>query len=233
MKAFLPLAMAVLLLSLLLSACAAPPLPRISQLEKLPVCDSKGTTQISRLSRDAFTRFSTNSCVRSINPVDVSAWLEAAEVSYRQRGLQTMVLGCANLTPDSANCQYSGLPGHAATLNTNFNFAIFPLAARVQKAVIAVFVENNASFFTQNAQVRGRLSIGDQYQSLGATRTRHTTGLDAGWILIDITDFAARAINEQRISASFEISLPCGRNESELTTVRVLKTEPIVVVEYK
>jgi hypothetical protein len=170
-----------------------------------------------------------------MDPFDVSGWVEAPMVSYRERGLQTMVLGCANLTPDSAGCDYSGLPGHAATLDAKFNFAAYPATARVQKAVLAIYAENNADFLTNNAQVRGRLTQGDYYQSLGAQRTppKFRKAPYQGWIIIDITNFAARAINEQRDDVSFEISLPCGRSEDELTTVRVLKSPPVVVVEYK
>ncbi|MDR1166023.1 MAG: hypothetical protein LBO66_09240 [Deltaproteobacteria bacterium] len=233
MKALIAPALAALLLTFLLPSCSPTP-PRLSSLVKYAPCDGRGYSNIARLDRGAFAPAAQRSCVQSVDPVDVSAWLEAPLASYRQRGLQTMVLGCANLAPDFANCQYSGIPGHSSALSLNFNFAVFPLAARVQKAILAVYVDDNGSYFTRAAEVRGRLNIGDQLQSLGAVRlapTGRTPG--AGWAVFDITDFAARAINEQRTSASFEISLPCGRDESELTTVRVLKTEPVIVVEYK
>jgi hypothetical protein len=161
----------------------------------------------------------------------VAAWVEAPIVSYKERGLNTMVLGCANLVPDASGCDYTGLPGHSATLEMNFNLAAYPATARVQRAVLAYYVENNASFFRENASVRARLTIGDQLQSVGQQRSGPAG--QAGWITIDITDLAARAISEQRPSVFFEVSLPCGRDESELTTVRVLKTEPVLVVQYR
>jgi hypothetical protein len=188
-------------------------------------------SNISRLPSKSYNRASTSSCVRSLDPFDIAAWIEAPIVSYKERGLDVMVLGCANLVPDASGCQYAGVPGHAATLNLNFNLATYPSEAAVQRAVLAIYVEDNGSFFRENAQVRGRLNTGDQFQSLGSPRSGPPG--NAGWITFDITDFAARAINEQRASVSFEVSLPCGRNESELTRVRVLKSQPVLVVEYR
>jgi hypothetical protein len=233
MKNFLITAFSAVILTFLLSACS-PPSYRLASLTKFAPCDGRKSSRISRLDRASFSPTTNNSCVQSLEPADLAAWVEAPIVSFKERGLQRMVLGCANLTPDSADCQYNGMPGHAATLMINFNFATYPAEARVQKAVLAVRVENNGTFFTENAQVRGRLNIGDQLQSLGAKRTPpQGRSSQAGWVVFDITDFAARAVNEQRPSTSFEISLPCGRTEEELTTVDVLRSQPIVVVEYK
>ncbi|MDR2613454.1 MAG: hypothetical protein LBG06_11785 [Deltaproteobacteria bacterium] len=205
------------------SAVAAP-------YKKYAPC-TRASSSISRLPRASYGAASPGSCVRSVDPFDIAAWVEAPLISYKERGLSTMVLGCANLVPDAADCQYAGQPGHAATLNLNFNMATYPPTARVQRAVLAFYVENNSSFFRENAQVRARLNAGDQLQSVGNRRAGPSR--PSGWITVDITDFAARALNEQRPSVSFEISLPCGRDESELTKVRVLKTEPVLVVEYK
>jgi hypothetical protein len=73
--------------------------------------------------------------------------------------------------------------------------------------------------------------ISDTFQSLGT----NISGPNAipGWVTFDITEFAARAINERRNSVSFELSLPCGRSESELVTVDVLDGQPKIIVEYK
>jgi hypothetical protein len=234
MKAMLTTALAALLLAFLATACSHSA-PRMAELKKFATCDGRGRTSISRINKASFGPVAAKSCLQSLDPFDLSAWVEAPMVSYRERGLQTMVLGCANLVPDAAGCDYSGLPGHAATMDAKFNFSTYPATARVQKAVLAIYAENNAEFLKDNAQVRARLTQGDYYQSLGWNRTAPAYRKEPhqGWIIIDITDFAARAINEQRDDITFEISLPCGRSEDELTTVRVLKSPPVVVVEYK
>ncbi|MDR3153496.1 MAG: hypothetical protein LBW85_04305 [Deltaproteobacteria bacterium] len=222
----------VLALAFLLSGCSSYTRPSLAgtPLEKFPDC-VRSSSSFSRLPRANFQAFASGSCIRSQDPFDYAAWVEAPIVSFKERGLATLALGCANLVPDASGCEYAGLPGHSTTLSMNFNFAAWPASARVQKAVLAFYVENNAAFFRENAEIRGRLNIGDQLQSLGAPRTGPPGS--AGWITVDITDFAARAVSEQRVSASFEISLPCGRDESEITTVRLTKTLPVVVVEYK
>jgi hypothetical protein len=112
----------------------------------------------------------------------------------------------------------------------NFDFARFPDTAQVQRAVLAVHTQNNTGYFRDTAALRGRLNIGDAFQSLGAQRDAQSP---AGWVIFDITALAARAINEQRPSVSFEVSLPCGRDESELTAVSLLSREPVVLVEYR
>jgi hypothetical protein len=145
--------------------------------------------------------------------------------------MQTVLLGCANLTPDAANCEYSGVPGHSTTVQMNFDLSRYPDVAIVQKAVLAVHVRNNIPFLIDNAQLRGRLSIGDQLQSVGANRT--TPATQPGWVTFDVTAIAARAVIERRNSVSFELSLPCGRSESELTSVSVLAAEPRLIVEFR
>jgi hypothetical protein len=234
MKALTLTALAALIMAFMMGACGPSSL-KMNTLEKFSPCEGKGRTSISRFPKASFGSSSQGSCIYSLDPFDQSAWIEAPLISYKERALQTIVLGCANLVPDAADCLYSGMPGHAATIQLNFNFAKFPANARVQKAVLGVYVDNNARFFTDNAQIRGRYNIGDVFQSLGVNRSSpgYKKEPHAGWVVIDITDFAARAINEQRPSASFEIALPCGRTEQELTTVRLLKTAPVVVVEYK
>ncbi|MDR1041068.1 MAG: hypothetical protein LBR80_13075 [Deltaproteobacteria bacterium] len=215
-----------------LTGCADTLVPSAAGMnyEKFAPCTGS-RSHISRLPSKSFPRASTGGCVQSLDPFDVATWIEAPIVSYKERGLNTMALGCANLVPDGAGCSYDGLPGHAATLQMNFNLGTYPVAARVQRAVLAFYAENNAPFLRQNAQIRGRLNTGDQLQSLGSPR--YGPQGTKGWIVADITDFAARAISEQRASVSFEISLPCGRNENEISTVRVLKSQPVLVVQYR
>ncbi|MDR1036468.1 MAG: hypothetical protein LBT40_07820 [Deltaproteobacteria bacterium] len=235
MKALTTTALAVMTVAcaVALAGCGVSPIPSVAgtPYKKFSPCDGRNFTSISRLPGASFSRSTARSCVQSIDPYDLSAWVEAPIISYKERGLSTMILGCANLTPDAESCNYGGLPGHASTLEMEYNFGTYPAFATVQKAVLAFYVEDNAQFFVNNAQIRGKFSVGDQLQSLGAPR--HGPPGSAGWITVEITDFVARAISEQRIGALFTISLPCGRNESELTTVRVLKTPPVVVVEYR
>jgi hypothetical protein len=240
MKANLPTLMiaaaCLLALGLAASSCADPLSgTRLPRLEKFPVCSGRGSSSISRLNNRSFTRTDPKSCVKSLDPFDLSAWVEAPMNPYTQRGLQKVVLGCANLVPESAGCQYSGLQGHAATMHASFNFARYPVLARVQKAVFAFYAEDNAAFLTQSAQIRGKLNDGDAYQSLGLSRVApaHTRSPHSGWVVVDVTDFAARAINEQRSDASIDVSLPCGRSEADLATVSLLGRQPVLVAEYK
>jgi hypothetical protein len=225
---------ACLTLSISISSCQ-PTARSLPRLNKYPTCEGKGTTSISRLDSKSFSKTDPRSCVKSLDPFDLSTWVEAPVAAYTQRNLQKVVLGCANLVPDAVDCQYNGMPGHSATVHVSFNFAQYPLLARVQRAVFAFYAEDNAAFLTQTAEVRGKLNDGDNYQSLGASRISppFTRQPQAGWIIVDVTDFAARAINEQRNDASIDISLPCGRSEGELATVSLIRREPVLVVEYK
>jgi hypothetical protein len=166
-----------------------------------------------------------------MEPFDMGAWLEAPLNSHKVKGLRNVILGCANLTPSAETCDYGGLLGHSVTLTMNFDMANYPELAMVQKAVLAVRVNNNINYFTQTAQLRGRQMISDSFQSLGAEVT--TPATQPGWVTFDVTAFAARAINERRNSVSFELSLPCGRSESELASVSILEAQPIIIVEYK
>jgi hypothetical protein len=172
-----------------------------------------------------------DSCKVALEPFDMGAWIEAPLNSHKTKGLRSVVLGCANLTPSAESCDYSGLPGHSVTLTMNFDMATYPDLAVVQRAVLAVRVNDNVNYFTQAAQLRGRQMISDAFQSLGASVT--TPATQPGWVTFDITAFAARAINERRNSVSFELSLPCGRSESEVASVAILQAQPKVIVEYK
>jgi hypothetical protein len=173
----------------------------------------------------------TDSCKVAVLPFDLLAWIEAPLNSHSQRGLRSVMLGCANLTPSAADCQYQGVLGNSAAVQMNFDLARYSDRSIVQRAALAVHVENNASFFTKYSQLRGRLLVGDQYQSLGGN-VLPPPG-ESGWVLFDVTAFAARAINERRSSATFEISLPCGRSEAELTSFSLLNNEPKLIVEFR
>ena len=225
---------AFLVLTVGTSSCV-PAARNMTRLSKFPVCDGRGSTSISRLDRRSFSKTDSRSCVKSLDPYDVSAWVEAPITAYTERGLQKVVLGCSNLVPDSADCQYSGLGGRSTVLHTSFDFAVYPVLARVQKAVFGFYAEDNTAFLTQTAAVRGKLNDGDNYMNLGASRVTppRTRTPHSGWVVVDVTDFAARAINEQRTDASIDISLPCGRSESELATVSLMGRQPVLVVEYK
>jgi hypothetical protein len=227
MKSFFMPALAAVLLSVLLSACAAPP-PMKRQM--IPACEGSPRSQLLGLQGD-YVPAAANSCKVAIEPFDVSAWIEAPLNSARRRGLNTLALGCANLTPSSADCSYGGPLGHAATLQMNFDLARYPDTALVQRAVLAVRVHKNARFLVDAGQLRGRLLVGDALVSLGSSRSLPNSL--PGWVLFDITDFAARAVNERRTSVSFELSLPCGRSEEEVVTVSVLSAEPKIVVEFR
>jgi hypothetical protein len=172
-----------------------------------------------------------DTCKVAMLPFDLMAWIEAPLNSHSQRGLSNVILGCANLTPEAANCQYQGVLGHSAAVQMNFDTSRYSDRSIVQRAALAVNVGNNAAFFTQHAQLRGRLLVGDQLQSLGEDVL--PPQLDHGWVLFDVTSFAARAINERRSSITLEISLPCGRSEAELVSFSLLRNEPRLIVEFR
>jgi hypothetical protein len=192
------------------------------------VCEGRYTSDLRGV---PYAAARVDSCKVALEPFDMGAWVEAPLNSHKAKGLNTVVLGCANLTPSAAGCEYGGLLGHSVTLTMNFDMAKYPDTAVVQKAVLAVRIRENASHFAEAVQLRGRQMISDTFQSLGANVTQ--PGTLPGWVTFDITEFAARAINERRNSVSFELSLPCGRSELELTTVSVLENQPKIIVEYK
>ena len=202
----------------------------ITAYRTFKVCEGRYVNDLGPV-RGAYREARPDSCKVSLEPFDMGAWVEAPLNSHKTTGLRTVVLGCANLTPSAEGCDYGGLLGHSVTLNMNFDMARYPDTAIVQKAVLAVRVRENINYFAQAAQLRGRQMISDTFQSLGGEVG--TPAMQPGWVTFDVTEFAARAINERRASVSFELSLPCGRSESELTTVSVLEAQPRIIVEYK
>jgi hypothetical protein len=113
----------------------------------------------------------------------------------------------------------------------DFNMATYPEDARVQKAVLALHVQNNIPFFAQTVQIRGRMMTGDVLQSIGQYPI--LPSVQPGWILFDVTAIAARAINERRPALHIEVSLPCGRSDSELTIMSLTEAEPRLIVEFR
>jgi hypothetical protein len=223
------LALAAVAMSLFSAACypiSAPTTP----LRAFKSCEGRYYSSIHGVG-GAYRPARADSCKQSLEPFDMGAWIEAPLNSHKTKGLRTIVMGCSNLTPSAEDCDYGGILGHSVTLTMNFDMAVYPENARVQKAVLAVRVRDNINFFAQTAQLRGRQLIGDTFQSLGGDVVQPAT--QPGWVQFDITSFAARAINERRNSVSFELSLPCGRSESELVTVSVMESQPVVVVEFK
>jgi hypothetical protein len=216
-------------MSLLFGACSPISAPN-TPLKSFALCQGKYFSELQGLN-DVYRQARPDSCKQAIEPFDMGAWIEAPLNSHKAKGLSTVVLGCANLTPTAESCDYGGLLGHSVTLTLNFDLTTYPDVASVQKAVLAFQIHNNAGFFAQTSQLRGRLHTADAFQSLGSNVV--TPNSLPGWITYDITAFAARAINERRNSVSFEISLPCGRSESELTTVSVLAAQPKLIVEYR
>ncbi|MGL4208353.1 MAG: hypothetical protein ACRCTY_03095, partial [Candidatus Adiutrix sp.] len=172
-------------------------------------------------------------CTGTITPFDVAVWREAPYNSRKVRGLKTVALGCVPLTSETDSPTYYGLPGHSNSLMLNFDMTIFPDDLMVKKAVLAVHSPSDAQGLTQ-AQVRGRLNIGGEMQSVGASPVllRPESKSPGGWVHFDITPFAARAINERRNSTSFEISFPC-QNPANLVEVGVLQREAHITVEYQ
>ncbi|MDR2422020.1 MAG: hypothetical protein LBE01_01425 [Deltaproteobacteria bacterium] len=226
MKAYLFPILAAAASLALLAACGPPPIYKQSVF---PVCEGRYRSNMGPI-RALYVPNQTPSCRQYMLSKDVSAWLESPVNSYRQRGLNRLVLGCANLTPSAASCEYGGPDGHSASLDMTFDFTRFSDRIRVRRAVLAIHAETNAHFLAQAASLRGRLVVGDDYQSLGSIRSSPTKA--ASWILFDITDLAARAIVDRRDSVSFELALPCSRDDLSLSVVSVLKREPIVLVEY-
>ncbi|MDR2140918.1 MAG: hypothetical protein LBR11_03885 [Deltaproteobacteria bacterium] len=226
MKAYLSLILGALLSLTLLSACG-PPL--IYKQPVFPVCEGRYRANLGPIS-SLYSAATNPSCKQYIQPKDVSAWLESPLNSHRLRGINTIVLGCANLTTAAESCEYGGPESHSTTLGMVFDFTRYNERSRVRKAVLAIHANTNAGFLSGAASLRGRLMVGDNYQSLAISR-KPPTG-QSGWILFDITDIAARAIADRRDSVDFELSLPCSRNDRDLSVVGVLRPEPVVLVEY-
>jgi hypothetical protein len=226
MKAYLFPIMAAAASVVFLTACASQP---VYVQPVFPVCEGRYRSSLGPVG-SLYVPVSSPSCRQYSPAKDVSAWLESPLNSHRQRGLKTLVLGCANLTPSAAACEYGGPDGHAATLDMVFDFTRYNDRIRVRRAVLGVYAHSNAPFLAGAAGLRGRLTAGDDYQALAAVRTQPS--LPSGWILFDITDLAARAVADRRDSVAFELSLPCTRDESNLSVVGVLNREPVILVEY-
>jgi hypothetical protein len=226
MKAHLFLTLVALASLVLLSACGP---PIIYKQLTYPVCEGRYHTSYGPLG-SIYTPAVQPSCRQYSNARDSSGWLEATINSHRLRGLSTLVLGCANLTQQTESCEYGGPEGHAATLDLVFDFTRYDEKIRVRRVVLAIYAFSNAQYLSQTAALRGRLTMGDDFQSLGSSR-QPPVG-EAGWIQFDITDIAARAIIDRRDYVSFELSLPCTRDESSLSVVGVLRNEPVILVEY-
>jgi hypothetical protein len=230
MNRTLVIALALAVLSLIPVACSPIQAPTTALRGFEPCEAGRFRSNLLGLQRD-YRPLRADSCKEGLLPFDMGAWVEAPLNSHKAKGLRTLILGCANLTPDSADCSYGGPLGHSVTLQTNFNMSAYPDVAIVQRAVLAFHVRDNVDFFAQTAQLRGRLMTPDALESLGSQVLQPP--VQPGWVIFDITAFAARAINERRNSVSFELSLPCGRSESELVTVSVLDEEPRLIVEYR
>ena len=226
MKAYLFPILAAAACLVFITACGPPP---IYKQPVFTVCEGKYRDSLGPIG-GLYRPVAQPSCRQYSPAKDVSAWIESPLNSHRQRGLSTLVLGCANLTTAAQSCEYGGPDGHAATLDMLFDFTRYSDRIRVRRAVLAVHAFSNAPFLAQAATLRGRLTVGDDYQSLSTVRTQPSAS--AGWILFDITDLAARAIVDRRDSVAFELALPCSRDESHLSSVGVLKSEPVILVEY-
>jgi hypothetical protein len=171
------------------------------------------------------------SCQVAILPDDLSSWIEAPMNSHRIRGMRQVVLGCANLTPEAESCDYGGQLGRSVSSIINYDLTRYPEAAIVKRAVLALHVRDNIPFFAKTARLRGRQMTGDTLQSLGAEVIEPQ--VSPGWVQFEVTEFIARAINERRPNVHFEVSLPCGRDEAELTTLSLLRNEPRLSVEFR
>jgi hypothetical protein len=160
-------------------------------------------------------------------------WHESIYNSHKVRGQNTVRLGCQPLVPGADDCDYSGLPGSSQTMMLHFDPSVYPEGAMVRRAVLAVYAYANTQGLYE-AQLRGRLNIGDDLQSLGRQREimAGKSKTDQGWVLFDVTAFAARAINERRNSVHFEISRPCTAGQAPVSA-GLLKNEPRLVVEFK
>jgi hypothetical protein len=169
----------------------------------------------------------------ALAPFDIGLWHEAPYNSRLIRGQNKVKLGCQPLTPEADDGYYSGLPGSSRSAVMNFDPSVYPEGSRVQRAVLAVYAFSTPAGL-QEAQLRGRLNVGGQLQSLARQRADLSKkNRDQGWVLFDVTDFAARAINERRNSVQFEISQPCRPEDHHPVTVGLLSKEPRMVVEFE
>ncbi|MCL2029854.1 MAG: hypothetical protein FWG97_05520 [Deltaproteobacteria bacterium] len=218
-----------LILVLTLAGCA-PTVPPKHQSRKIALCKEPGVS----LKGVPYTRVSRNNCAVALAPFDLGLWHEAPYNSRMIRGQETVKLGCQPLTPADSDSYYSGLPGSSRTVMMNFDPSVYPEGAKVHRAVLAVYAFANPLGLYE-AQLRGRLNVGDQLQSLARQREILTgrTNTSEGWVLFDVTAFAARAINERRNSVLFEVSQPCLKGDQYPVTAGLLKKEPRLVVEFE
>jgi len=218
------------ILVLALAGCAAG-VPEKYQSRKIAPCGKTAATSFKGV---PYQRASREACAVAVAPFDAGAWHEAPYNSHKIRGLKTVRLGCQPLTPEADDCGYSGLPGHSQTLMLNFDPSVYPEGAMVRRAVLAVYAFENPRGLYE-ADLRGRLNVGGELQSLA--RQREAWGSrnrpDNGWVLFDITSFAARAINERRNSVHFELSRPCLAADQDPVTVGLLDKEPRLLVEFE
>ena len=225
-KAILFLMIAVMLT---LAACAD---PRKYSTRKLPMCSAPSDAAVVKLNDVPYTKNDPTACAVSIQPFDVAVWNEAVYNSRKVRGLATSELGCKPLTAATDNCSYCGPTGHSNTLVMNFDPTVFPEDITMRKAYLAVFAPDDPQGLN-GVFLRGKLSVGDELQSLARERQGVVSLTDSsGWVLFDVTFFVARAINERRNSVHFELSLPCQTPTGNLVRVGVTKNEPHLVVEY-
>lgn len=214
---------------LALAACAA---PVKYGAEKLPLCKAPSDVGVVRLGVVPYTKEDLVSCAVALESSDVAVWSEAAYNSRKLRGLDTAELGCKTLLTATDGCSYCGPTGHSNSLVVNFDPTVFQEDVAVRRAYLAVYSPDNPQGLN-GVVLRGRLSAGDELQSLARER-RAVTSMDgqSGWIFFDVSFFVARAINERRNSIHFELSLPCQTPAVNLVTVGVTRNEPHLVVEY-
>ena len=219
----------ILVLALALAGCGAT-VPQKYQSRKVARCDFPR----SSLLEVPYNRVSKTACAVAVAPFDLGFWHEAPYNSHKIRGQKTVTLGCRPLTPNADGCDYSGLPGSSRTMMLNFDPSVYPEDAAVRRAVLAVYAFSNPRGLHE-AQLRGRLNVGGELQSLARQRgvRASRTRAGRGWVLFDVTAFTARAINERRNSVQFEISQPCQTADQVPVTAGLLKKEPRLVVEFE
>lgn len=224
-KYLLPLLIAISLAG----GCGA---PAKTGWDRQPVCSRVGSYGLSDVDGTPYAKEDKGACARAARPFDVAVWLEAPYNSHKVRGRGSIALGCKPISARADNCDACGLPGQSASAVLNFDPTVFPEDAMVRRVTLAVHSPESARKLAE-AQLRGRLHIGDEQQSLGEPREVVTEGRgEKGWVFFDVTLFGARAINERRNSISFELSLPCQRPADNVVTVSLLNEEARLIVEY-
>lgn len=214
-----------------LAGCAD---PAKYSTRKLPLCSTPSDTPVVKLNGVPYTKIDPYACAVAINSFDVAVWNEAAFNSRKIRGLETTELGCKPLTAATDNCYYCGPTGHSNTLMINFDPTVLVEDVTIRKVYLAVHTPDN-TVGLNGVILRGRLSVGDELQSLARDRQAIVSLNESdpsGWVMFDVTYFVARAVNERRNSIHFELSLPCQTPTNNLVRVGVTKNEPHLVVEY-